>query len=133
MSETKNRKFKILGAGWLVLGGLAFAVSLLAIAQVIIGLSAAEDGFIQGSVFVLVLLVVGAIFSVNGVALLRRNPVARPIMAISSLVLLIPSAVGLVVSGIGGLPLLVVAPSLWFTLSGRGKKAFESYMARATG
>ena len=125
MLGTNNRKFKVLGAAWLVLGGLAFAVALLAIAQVIIDPSA-EDGFIQGLVFVLVFAVVGAIGMVNGLALLRRHPVARPLVAISSLVLLIPSAFSLV-------PLLVVAPSLWLTLSRGGKEAFESYVAKENG
>ncbi len=66
---------------------------------------------------------IGAIGMVNGVALLRRTPIARPLLAISSLVLLVPSAALLV-------PLLVVAPSLWLTLSRGGKEAFEIYIAR---
>ena len=63
---------------------------------------------------------------VNGLVLLSRIPVARPVLAVSSLVLLLPS-VALVV------PLLVVGPSLWLTLSNDGKEAFGSYMARANG
>ena len=94
MRGTKNRNIKILGGTWLVGGGLFFAVALFAITQVIIDPSGAEDGFLGGAVFVLILLVLGAIFSVNGFALLRRNPVARPLIAISSLVLFIPSVAG---------------------------------------
>ena len=128
----------VLGAAWLVGGVLAFAIALFAIAQVIIDPSAAEGGFWGGFVFVMVLLVLGAILSVNGLALLRRNPVARPLIAISSLVLLILSVPGLASLATGGNPtsvlaLLVVVPSLWLTLSGGGKKAFESYVARANG
>ena len=70
--------------------------------------------------------VVGAICMGNGLALLRRNPVARRLLAISSLVLLLPSA-GFVV------PLVVVLPSIWLTLSPGGKEAYESYMARENG
>ena len=132
MPETNNRKFKILGAGWLGLGGIAFAAAFLALFQIFFTSQEVEGGFWGGSVFVLVLLVLGSIQMVNGLALLRRNPVARPLIAISSLVLLIPSAAGVVASGIGVVPLLVVVPSLWLTLSRRGKEALGSYMARAT-
>ena len=69
---------------------------------------------------------------VNGLALLRRNSMGRRLLAISSLVLLVPSAVG-VVTGIG-IPFLVfVAASLWLTLTRGGKEAYESYMAREIG
>ena len=78
------------------------------------------------------LLVLGAIPTVNGFALLRRHPVARPVLAISSLVLLIPSALG-VVTGIGIPLLVVVVASLWLTLTRGGKEALEGYMARAIG
>ena len=124
MLKNKIRNIKILGAAWLVLGGFAFAVALLATAQVIIDPST-EGGW----VFVLVLLVLGSIGMVNGLALLRRNPVARPIIAISSLVLLLPSAAS-AMTGIGVPGLLLVVASLWLTLSTGGKEAFESYMAR---
>ena len=63
---------------------------------------------------------------VNGLALLRRNRVARLVLATSSVVLLLPSLALIV-------PLLVVLPSLWLTLSGDGKDAFEIYMARENG
>ncbi len=128
MPETNNRdrNIKILGAAWLGLGGLA-----LAIAKVIIDPSA-EDGVIQGLVFVLVLVVLGSIQMANGLALLRRNPVARPLIAISSLVFLVPSAAS-VVTGIGVVLLLVVVSSLWLTLTRGGKEAFGSYMARENG
>ncbi len=137
MPETKNRNFKILGAAWLGLGGLSFAILFLALFQFAIALfqftlgndpSAleSEDGFWNGLIFVLVFLVIGAIGMVNGLALLRRIPVARPVLAISSLVLFLPSALML-------FPLLVVVPSLWLTLSRGGKEVFESYMARENG
>lgn len=135
MPQTHNRKFKILGAGWLVLGGIFLALALIALLSVVIGDDPATQAFEAGDkwwIVVLVLLVLGTIPTFNGLTLLRRNPVGRPILAISSLVLLIPSAL-LVVTGIGVLLLLVVVPSLWLTLSRGGKKAFESYVARANG
>ena len=129
MLGTKNRNIKILAVAWLVLGGLAFAFALVATGQVIIDPSAAEDGLLGGVVFILLLLVLGTIQTVNGLSLLRRNPVARPIMAISSLVLLIPAA-GLAATGFGVPALVVVLASLWLTLSRGGKETLESYMAR---
>ena len=113
----------------LVLHGLAweaspFATVLLALVQLPQG--DAEGGFWGGFVFVMVLLVLGAIQTVNGLALLRRNPVARPLLAITSLVLLVPSVLAV-------FPLLVVLPSLWVTLSTGGKEAFESYTPRENG
>ena len=128
MFKTNAGRIKLLGAAWLVEGGVSFVIALIAVAQIIINPSAVEGGFWVGVAFVLVLLVLGAIFSVNGLALLRRNQAARPLLAISSLVLLIPSAGG-VVSGIGIPAFLVVVASLWLTLSKRGKEAFGSYMA----
>ena len=132
MLRNSNRNIKILGAAWLALGGLAFAIALVGIATLIIDPSEAEDGFWGGAIFVLIILVLGAIQTVNGLALLRRHPVARPVLAISSLVLIIPSTVG-AVTGIGVPFLLVVAASLWLTFSRGGKKALESYMARENG
>ena len=76
MLETKNRKLKILGAGWLGLGGLAFPVVVIASFQLLFSFAqgnAPEDGYVEGSVFVLVFLVVGTICLVNGLALLRRS------------------------------------------------------------
>ena len=126
MPETKNLIFKVLGAGWLGLGGLAFAYGLISLYPLTQGHapSATEvgDGY---WVFVVLSVVMGAIGMVNGLTLLRRNPVARPLIAVSSVVLL-PSAAFF-------FPLLVLAPSLWLTLSRGGKDAFESYMARANG
>ena len=81
----------------------------------------------------MVLLAVGAVQMVNGLALLRRNGIARPVLVISSSLLLIPSVTGLAAGGMGIVPLMVVVPSLWLTLSTRGKEAFQSYMARANG
>ena len=127
MPETNNRKIKILGSAWLGLGGLAFAyvfVDLFSLAQ---GNSPSATEVADGYwVFFLGALVIGAIGIANGLALLLRSPVARPVLAISSLVLLLPS-VGLLV------PLLVVVPSLWLTLAKDGKEAFESYVARENG
>ena len=124
MPESNNRRIKILGAAWLGLGGLGFAYVFINLAQDYPP-SATEvsDGF---WVFILLALVVAAIGMVNGLALLRRNRVARRFVVISSLVLLLPSAAFIV-------PLLVVVPSLWLTLSRDGKEAFESYMARENG
>ena len=135
MPETNNRKFKILGAAWLGLGGIFLALAFLAFLSVVIGDDPAGRAFEAGDkwwIVVLVLLGIGAILMIPGLALLRRNPVARPLITISSLVLLIPSAV-LVVTGIGVLFLLVLLPSLWLTLSRSGKEAFKSYMARENG
>ena len=124
MPETNDRKFKLLGAGWLGLGGLFFAyvfINLFPLAQ---GNSPSATEVADGYwVFFLGALVIGAIGMVNGLALLSRNPFARPVLAVSSLILL-PLSAGLLV------PLLVVAPSLWLTLSRGGKGAFEGYMAR---
>ena len=134
MLGTNSRNIKLLGAAWLVGGGVAFAVALFAIAQLIVRPSAAEVGVVEGLVFVLVLLVLGSIGIVNGLALLRRYQVARPLLAVSSLVLLVPSAGGLVSGDIGSvLTLLVLAATLWLTLSKGGKEALESYMAGAHG
>lgn len=139
MPETTNRKFKILGTAWLALGGIFLALALLAFVSVVLGDDPDAQAFEAGDkwwIVVLVLLGVGAILMVPGLALLRRDPVARSLLIISSLVLLIPSAVGAVAAGgavglVGAL--LVVVPSLWLTLSKGGKKAYESYMARAEG
>ena len=118
-----NRNFKILGAAWLVLGGLGFALVVLNL-TLDYPPSATEgsDGY---WVFLILYLVMGAIGLVNGLALLRRIRVARRLVAISSLVLLLPSAAFIV-------PLLVVGPSLWLWFGG-GKEAFESYIARDSG
>ena len=123
MPETYDRKIKILGAAWLVLGVLAFVFAIVTLFPLALGDTPTETEVSDGYwVFAALGLVIGAIGMVNGSALLRRNPVARPIILGSS-ILLLPSA-GLV------LPLLIVAPSLWLTLSGDGKEALESYMAR---
>ena len=132
MSDTNSRKFKILGAGWLGLGGLWLALAFVAFLSVILGDDPAAAAFESGDkwwIVVLALLALGAVFSVNGMALLRRNPVGRRLLAVSSSVLLMPSAVG-VVTGIGIPLLLVVAPSLWLTMSKGGKDAYESYISR---
>jgi hypothetical protein len=132
MFKTNDGRIKLLGGAWLVGGGLFLAIALFAIAQFIISPSADEGGFWGGAIFVLVLLVVGAIYSVNGLALWRRNMEARPFLAVSSLVLLVPSAVG-AVGGIGIPAFLIVVASLWLTLSKGGKEAYQSYMARVAG
>ena len=132
MLGTKNRNIKIIGAAWLVLGVVSFAIALFAIAQAIIDPSATEDGFLGGVIFVVLLFVLGSIGAVNGLVLLRRNPMARPLLAISSLVLLVPSTVG-VATGAGIPAFLMVVGSLWLTLSRNGKGAFESYVARENG
>ena len=127
MPDPSNRKFKILGAAWLGLGGLSLAfafVTLLPLAQ---GNAPSATEVSDGYwVFVALGLVTGAIGMVNGLALLGRHPVARRVIAISLWLLLLPAA-GFV------FPILIVAPSLWLTLSRDGKEAFESYMARENG
>jgi hypothetical protein len=55
-----------------------------------------------------------------------KNPLARPLMVVSSSVLLIPSVAFIV-------PVVVAAPSLWLMLSKGGKEALGSYAARANG
>ena len=127
MPETKNRNIKILGAAWLGLGDLAFAFAFITSSPLAQGNAPSATEVSDGYwVFVALGLVMGAIGMVNGLALLRRYPIARPVLAISSLVLLLPSAAFFV-------PLLVVAPSLWLTLSRGGKEAFESYVAGENG
>ena len=140
MLGSQNRNIKILGGLWLVLGGLAFARAISAIIQFKIEPSAAAD-WVD---YFLGMLVVGSLHMVSGWALLRRNPLARPLLAISSFVLLVFYA-GLVAappeysgagrtSQIGGvLPLLVLVVVFWLTLSGRGKEALKSYVARNNG
>ncbi len=126
MSETSDRRFKILGAAWLGLGGLSFAFVFSELFPLAVGNAPSATEVADGYwVFVALGLVIGAIGTVNGLALLRRIPVARRFLTVSSFVLL-PSA-GLMV------PLRVIAPSLWLTLSRDGKQAFEGYMARENG
>ena len=129
MLGTTNRKIKILGAVWLGVGGIFLALAFVAFLSVVIGDDPAGQAFEAGDkwcIVVLVLLGIGAILMVPGLALLRRNPVARPLLAITSLVLLVPSVLAV-------FPLLVVLPSLWVTLSTGGKEAFESYTPRENG
>ena len=127
MSETKNRNIKILGAAWLGLGGLASAYVFSMLFPFVQGNAPSATEVSDGYwVFVGLGLVMGAIGMVSGLALLLRIPVARRVLAISSGVLLLPSAAFMV-------PLVVVLPSLWLTLSRDGKDAFESYMAKENG
>ena len=135
MRGTMNRNIKILGAAWLGFGGIFLALAFIAFLSVVIGDDPETQAFEAGDkwwIVVLVFVGLGAVFSVNGLALRRRYPALRPVLAISSLVLLIPSVVG-VVTGVGAVLLLVVASSLWLTLSRAGKKTYASYMARANG
>ena len=127
MPQTNNRNIKILGAAWLGLGILSFAYAFISLFPLAQGNAPSATAVADGYwVFIALGIVLGAIGVVNGLALLRRSAVARRLLAISSLVLLLPS-LGLVV------PLLVVGPSIWLTLSRDGKEAFESYMARDNG
>ena len=122
MTETHDRKFKILGAAWLGLGVLMFAYAFINLFPLALGNAPSATEVSDGYwVFIALGLVIGAIGTVNGLALLRRNPMARPVLLVSSL-LLLTTATLLV-------PLLVVVPSLWLTLSRDGKQAFEGYMA----
>ena len=105
MPETKNRNIKILGAAWLSLGGLALAYAFVSLFPLAQGNAPSATSVSEGYwVFVALGLVIGAIGTVNGLALFRRNPVARLVIAISSLVLFLPSALML-------FPLLVVCPA----------------------
>ena len=126
MPETKNRNFKVLGAAWLGLGGLGIGYAFISLFPLAQGNTPSATAVAEGYwVFNLLGLVMGAIGMVNGLALLRRYPVAR-LLAIWSSVLFLPLA-GLIV------PLLVIGPSLWLMLSKDGKEAFDSYMARENG
>ena len=127
MPGSNDRNIKILGAAWLVLGGLAVALVLISLFPLLQGNTPSPfEAGDEWPIVVLVFAVVAAIGVVNGLALLRRKRIAPPLLAISSSVLLLPS-IGLLV------PLLVVAPSLWLTLSQGGKEAFESYLAGGDG
>ena len=125
MPKTTNRNIKVLGIAWLGLGGLGFAYVFIALFPLVQGNAPSATAVREGYwVYIVGALVIGAIGMVNGLALLRRHGVAHRLLAISSLVLLLPSAVFIV-------PLLVVLPSLW--LASSGKQALESYMARENG
>ena len=125
MPETNNRNIKILGSAWLGLGGIGIAYALIALIPLAQGNTPSATAVSEGYwVYIVGAHVIGIIGMVNRLALLRRYRVARRILAISSLVLLLPSAALIV-------PLLVVLPSLWLTSS--GKQALESYLARENG
>ena len=127
MTETGTGKFKILSAAWLGMGGLFLTYALPNLFSLAQGNAPSAGAVSEGYWFYLVgALVMGAIGMANGLALLRRSPVTRPLLAVSSLVLLIPSVVFVV-------PLLFVVPSLWLALSGQGKLAFEIYRGRLNG
>ena len=135
MPKTTNGRIKFLGAGWLGFGAIFLALAFLAFLSVVIGDDPESQAFESGDkwwIVVLVLLGIGTILMIPGLAFLRRNLVARPLIAITSMVLVIPSAAS-AVTGLGIPFLLVVVASLWLTLSGRGKKALETYMARENG
>ncbi|MAG35176.1 MAG: hypothetical protein CL878_02865 [Dehalococcoidia bacterium] len=134
MRGTKNRTIRILGGLWLALGVVAFTRALLTIAQF-------KNDPGDFSLFWGMLV---TIHVVNGWALLRRHPKARPLLAISSFVLgilyapaLFPppgyTGAGLFVHLGNSAPLLVLVASLWLTFSRRGKEMLGSYMASANG
>ena len=126
MPKTNDSRIKVLGAGWLGLGGIGFAYVLINLFLLAQGNTPSAEEVSDGYwVFFVGAFVTGAIGMVNGFALLRRNQVARRLLIISSLVLL--PLFGLVV------PLLVIVPSLWLAFSKDGKEALESYMARENG
>ena len=140
MRGTNNRNIRVLGGAWLVLGVVAFARALLGIAEQIIDPSGAAD-WVDHS---LGMAFLGSVHLATGGVLLRRVPKTRPILAISSFVLLIWYVLGATnppeydgagrISAIGSVPpLLVLGISLWFTSWGRGKQALERYMAKANG
>ena len=124
MPETNNRKIKILGAAWLGLGGLALAFAFVSLFPLTQGNTPSATEVSDGYwVFAALGLGIGTTGLVNGLALLCRIPAARPLLAISSWVLLLPAAAFVV-------PLLVAMTSLWLTISSDGKQALGSYMAR---
>jgi hypothetical protein len=134
MHAGQNRNISILGGLWLVLGGHAIVRAVVAFAQHLIEPSAAADW----ADFSGYMLVLGFIHMVNGWALLRRNQMARPLLAISSFVLIVLYALSFgpppEYSGAGdngfvlSIPVVgvVMTASLWLALSGRGKKALKS-------
>ena len=78
MPKTSYRKFKILGAAWIGLGGLGFAyvtANLFSLAQGNVGETEVREGF--WGYFGLA-LVVGAIGMVNGFTLLLHQPGSAP-------------------------------------------------------
>ncbi len=123
MPETRQRWFRILAAAWLGLGVLCFVVVFINLIPLFQGRT--PSGLFESGegwwIVDLVFFGAGALWAVNGLALLRRKPLARPLLVVSSIALL--PASGLVV------PLVVAVPSLWLTLSTNGKKAFQSYLA----
>ena len=127
MAETNIRNIKILGAAWLGLGSLGFVYAFVALFPLTQGDTPSPTAISEGYwVYLLGALVIGIIGMVSGLALLRRYRVTHRILAISSLVLLLPSAAFWV-------PLLVLLPSLWLTLAPDGKEAYERYMTTENG
>lgn len=89
MTETGTGKFKILSAAWLGMGGLFLTYALPNLFSLAQGNAPSAGAVSEGYWFYLVgALVMGAIGMANGLALLRRSPVTRPLLAVSSLVLL---------------------------------------------
>jgi drug/metabolite transporter (DMT)-like permease len=140
MRRSQDRNIKVLGGLSLVLGSLAFVRAFSAVAQFRIEPSAAAD-WVDYS---LGAAAIGVVHIVVGWALLCRNPRARPVIAISSLFLLVMYAGGAIyppeyagaghTSRIGNvLPLVVVVANLWLTLSRRGKEALKSCLSRNYG
>ena len=127
MNEIRNRKFKFLGSGWLIIGVLGFTyltVNFISLAQ---GNTPSQTEVSDGYwVFFWGSLVIGVIGVVCGLAILLRYRQAGPLVAISSVLLLFP-ALAIVV------PLLVVVPSLWLTFTQDGKGAFRRYVAMESG
>ena len=86
MPNSNNGKIKLLGAAWLVSGGLSFVFVSIAIFPLALGDAPSETEVADGYwVFILLGLVMAAVGTVNGSALLRRYRVARPLLAVSSL------------------------------------------------
>ena len=140
MHWSQNSSLRALGCASLVLGGIAYVRALSAIAQFRIEPAAADDwvDYSQG------MLVVGSFHMVSGWAVLRRNHFVRPLLTISSFVLLIFYAGSVVtppqyagagrIGLVGGvLHLLALVPIFWLTFLGTGKETLKSHVVRDNG
>ena len=140
MHWSQNSSLRALGGASLVLGGLAYVRALSAIAQFRIEPAAADD-WVDYS---LGMLVVGSFHMVSGWAVLRRNRLVRPLLAISSFVLVIFYAGSVVtppqyagagrIGLVGGvLHLLALVPIFWLTFSSASLPALKSHVVRNNG
>ena len=83
-----------MGTGWLGLGSLSLAYAFIALYPITQGESPSAAAVREGYwVLVSLSLVFRASGIVNGLAILLRKPVARPALAITSLLCLLPAIV----------------------------------------